>query len=204
MRCHEDGIVTTSDPKTAVNQPLLMLVGNPNVGKSVLFTKLTGKFVVISNYPGTTVEIARGGTFIGNREFAVLGTPGVNEFAPRTEDARVTCDVLRDHPSATIVQVADAKNLRRAHAAHPATRQTSTPDGTGVELVEETPPSVPNLIRGKPSSLTALAQAVTKEIEGQHSPRDGHAGGDAQPGRNAESALFLAQHHAPLRHVGLP
>ena len=102
------------DRKTTTTQPMLVLVGNPNVGKSVLFNKLTGKFVIISNYPGTTVEIARGGTFINDKEFTVLDTPGVNEFAPRTEDARVTCDVLRDYPEATIVQVADAKNLRRA------------------------------------------------------------------------------------------
>ncbi len=93
---------------------MLVLVGNPNVGKSVLFNKLTGRFVVISNYPGTTVEIARGGALLDDKEFTVLDTPGVNEFAPRTEDARVTCDVLRDYPEATVVQVADAKNLRRA------------------------------------------------------------------------------------------
>jgi ferrous iron transport protein B len=114
MRCHENNGVSTVDRQTATTQPMLVLVGNPNVGKSVLFNRLTGKFVVISNYPGTTVEIARGGTFIDNKEFTVLDTPGVNEFAPRTEDARVTCDVLRDYPEATIVQVADAKNLRRA------------------------------------------------------------------------------------------
>ena len=114
MRCHENNVVSTTDRKTAATQPVLVLVGNPNVGKSVLFNKLTGKFVIISNYPGTTVEIARGGTFIDDKEFTVLDTPGVNEFAPRTEDARVTCDVLRDYPEATIVQVADAKNLRRA------------------------------------------------------------------------------------------
>jgi ferrous iron transport protein B len=114
MACHENSVISTTDRKTATTQPMLVLVGNPNVGKSVLFNKLTGKFVIISNYPGTTVEIARGGTFIDDKEFTVLDTPGVNEFAPRTEDARVTCDVLRDYPEATVVQVADAKNLRRA------------------------------------------------------------------------------------------
>jgi ferrous iron transport protein B len=114
MPCHENNAVSTAGRKTATTQPMLVLVGNPNVGKSVLFNKLTGKFVIISNYPGTTVEIARGGTFIDDKEFTVLDTPGVNEFAPRTEDARVTCDVLRDYPEATVVQVADAKNLRRA------------------------------------------------------------------------------------------
>jgi ferrous iron transport protein B len=44
----------------------------------------------------------------------LIDTPGVNELASRSEDARVTCDVLRDYPEATVVQVADAKNLRRA------------------------------------------------------------------------------------------
>ena len=94
--------------------PTLILAGNPNVGKSVLFSKLTGKFVIISNYPGTTVEITRGDTTIEGQPFTVIDSPGVNELAPTTEDARVTCDVLRDHPDATVLQVADAKNLRRA------------------------------------------------------------------------------------------
>ena len=92
----------------------IILVGNPNVGKSVLFSKLTGKFVIISNYPGTTVEITRGEAVIGGSNYTVIDSPGVNELAARAEDARVTCDVLRDHPEATLVQVADAKNLRRA------------------------------------------------------------------------------------------
>ncbi len=97
-----------------MNERTLILVGNPNVGKSVLFSKLTGKFVVISNYPGTTVEITRGEMQLDGEKFTVIDSPGVNELAPRTEDARVTCDVLRDHPDATVIQVADAKNLRRA------------------------------------------------------------------------------------------
>jgi ferrous iron transport protein B len=92
----------------------IILVGNPNVGKSVLFSKLTGKFVIISNYPGTTVEITRGEMQHDGQKFTVIDSPGVNELAPRTEDARVTCDVLRDNPDATVIQVADAKNLRRA------------------------------------------------------------------------------------------
>ncbi len=102
----EAPILTASHP--------VILVGNPNVGKSVLFSKLTGKFVIISNYPGTTVEIARGNAAVGDDTVEVLDTPGINELAAHTDDARVTCDVLRDHPDATIVQVADAKNLRRA------------------------------------------------------------------------------------------
>lgn len=101
-------------PEAARDGRTIVLVGNPNVGKSVLFSKLTGKFVIISNYPGTTVEITRGQAALADGPCAVIDTPGINELAARTEDARVTCNVLRDHPGATIVQVADAKNLRRA------------------------------------------------------------------------------------------
>src|SRR5436309_3129280 len=92
----------------------LVLVGNPNVGKSVLFGRLTGKYVIVSNYPGTTVEISRGEATVDGDAFTILDTPGVNELTARSGDAAVTCDVLRDNPDATIIQVADAKNLRRA------------------------------------------------------------------------------------------
>jgi len=97
-----------------MSEQTVILVGNPNVGKSVLFSKLTGKFVIISNYPGTTVEMTRGEMTLDGAKVAVIDSPGVNELAPYAEDARVTCDVVRDHPDATIIQVADAKNLRRA------------------------------------------------------------------------------------------
>jgi ferrous iron transport protein B len=98
----------------ALLERTILLVGNPNVGKSVLFSRLTGKFVIISNYPGTTVDITSGQARLGGEHCIVIDSPGVNELAARTEDARVTCELLRDHPHATIVQVADAKNLRRA------------------------------------------------------------------------------------------
>jgi ferrous iron transport protein B len=110
MESHPESIPITA----ARAERTLLLVGNPNVGKSVLFSRLTGRFVVISNYPGTTVDITKGNAFIAGENVTVLDTPGVNELAPRTEDARVTCEVMRDHPDATVVQVADARNLRRA------------------------------------------------------------------------------------------
>ncbi|HSL81849.1 MAG TPA: FeoB small GTPase domain-containing protein, partial [Thermoanaerobaculia bacterium] len=92
----------------------VILVGNPNVGKSVLFRNLTQRYVMVSNFPGTTVEIARARARGGGRDFEVVDTPGINDVAPRSEDARVTREMLEAHPEATIVQVADAKNLRRA------------------------------------------------------------------------------------------
>lgn len=100
--------VSPSGPETVI------LVGNPNVGKSVLFTRLTGQYVVISNFPGTTVEVARGSLAVDAHNFALIDTPGLNDMAQPSEDARVTARVIEANPDARLLQVADAKNLRRA------------------------------------------------------------------------------------------
>lgn len=91
----------------------LMLVGNPNVGKSVIFGYLTGKYVTVSNYPGTTVEVSRGKMRYGGKDVEVIDTPGVDSLVPQSEDECVTRDMLLKARPDVIVQVADAKNLRR-------------------------------------------------------------------------------------------
>lgn len=92
----------------------VILVGNPNVGKSVVFGFLTGTYVNVSNYPGTTVEITRGETRFHGEVVEVIDTPGVYSLLPMSEDERVTRDILMTEGSARVVQVADAKNLRRS------------------------------------------------------------------------------------------
>ena len=91
----------------------IVLVGNPNVGKSVIFRLLTGSYVLVSNFPGTTVEISRGKFDAGGASFEVIDTPGVGSMVPQSEDERVTCEVLIAERPDLIMQVADAKNLRR-------------------------------------------------------------------------------------------
>ncbi len=91
----------------------IILVGNPNVGKSVIFAALTGRYVTVSNYPGTTVELTQGALPDGT---PVIDTPGTNSLSASSDDERVTSGLLLrelDHTRA-VVQVADAKNLRRA------------------------------------------------------------------------------------------
>ncbi len=95
-------------------EPLkIILVGNPNVGKSVIFNYLTGRYVTVSNYPGTTVEIAYGTIVVRGKRFQVIDTPGVNSLIPMSEDEKVTRDILLKEPNKFIVQVIDSKNLRR-------------------------------------------------------------------------------------------
>lgn len=90
----------------------IILVGNPNVGKSVIFGYLTGHYVTVSNYPGTTVELTHG-RLLSDRSTLVIDTPGVNNLIPSSEDEVVTRDILLDSPQAQVIQVGDSRNLDR-------------------------------------------------------------------------------------------
>ena len=91
----------------------ILLIGNPNVGKSALFGLLTGTYVTVSNYPGTTVEVTYGNAVLNKARTLVIDTPGVNSLVPMSEDEKVTRDMLLSDRSDVVVQVADTKNLRR-------------------------------------------------------------------------------------------
>lgn len=105
--CHSSG-ASVATPGTQS----IALVGHPNVGKSVLFKRLTGRYVMVSNIPGTTVDMTRGVA----RDLpgvAVVDTPGVVSIPATSEDEEVTTRVLLNEPVGTVLQVGDAKNLRR-------------------------------------------------------------------------------------------
>ncbi|HSD49755.1 MAG TPA: ferrous iron transport protein B, partial [Actinomycetota bacterium] len=91
----------------------VLLVGNSNVGKSAVFAALTGRRVDVSNYPGTTVEIATGAVRLSEDSRTLVDTPGVRSTMPLSDDERVTRDALLDLEPSVVVQVIDAKNLRR-------------------------------------------------------------------------------------------
>src|SRR5512136_1089284 len=99
--------------QTEAPKEKVILIGNPNVGKSVIFNYLTGKYVTVSNYPGTTVEVSTGTLSAHDKKFQVLDTPGVNSLIPMSEDEKVTRDILLKEPESRLVQVIDAKNIRR-------------------------------------------------------------------------------------------
>jgi ferrous iron transport protein B len=107
MKCHD-----TTQTITSSNGGSIALVGHPNVGKSAIFQRLTGKHVAISNYPGTTVVLVRGAAR-NLPDTTLVDTPGVVAFPPHSDDEFVTARVLFNEPLKAILQVGDAKNLRR-------------------------------------------------------------------------------------------
>lgn len=104
--CHRPAAVPTGDDR-------LLLIGNPNVGKSLLFGCLTNRYVTVSNYPGTTVEITSAKATIAGEARTVIDTPGTNGLVPQSDDERVARDILLSSPGADVMQVGDMSNIRR-------------------------------------------------------------------------------------------
>jgi len=89
----------------------ILLMGNPNVGKSVIFSRLTGVNVLTSNYPGTTVEFAKGHmTFKGERA-EVIDVPGTYTLEPTSKAEEVACEMMDEGD--LIIDIVDATNLER-------------------------------------------------------------------------------------------
>ncbi|MCX6358284.1 MAG: ferrous iron transport protein B [Armatimonadetes bacterium] len=91
----------------------VLIVGSPNVGKSVLFNRLTGRYVVVSNYPGTTVEVSRSRMTLDGEEVDVVDTPGMYSLRPISDEERVGRRLLLNEHADVVLHVVDAKNLTR-------------------------------------------------------------------------------------------
>jgi ferrous iron transport protein B len=85
----------------------IVLVGNPNVGKSVFFNELTGRYVDVSNFPGTTVEIHK--AFYGDD--VLMDTPGVYGVASFNDEERVARDIILH--ADTVINIVDALHIER-------------------------------------------------------------------------------------------
>jgi ferrous iron transport protein B len=89
----------------------VLLVGNPNVGKSALFSRLTGIHVTVSNYPGTTVEFTRGYFKLGEERAELIDVPGTYGLEPTSRAEEIAVEMLKDGD--LIINVVDATNLER-------------------------------------------------------------------------------------------
>ena len=89
----------------------ILLMGNPNVGKSVVFSRLTGVKVIASNYAGTTVSYTPGSMKLGYVEAEVIDVPGTYSLEPTCEAEEIAARMLETGD--VVVNVVDATNLER-------------------------------------------------------------------------------------------
>ena len=86
-------------------------MGNPNVGKSVVFSRLTGAKVIISNYPGTTVDFSRGKMRLEGEVVHIIDAPGVYSLVPSSRAEEVAETIFNQ--ADLVINVVDATNLER-------------------------------------------------------------------------------------------
>ncbi len=89
----------------------ILLMGNPNVGKSVIFSRLTGVRVISSNYPGTTVNYTSGFMKIDGRRVEVIDVPGTYTLEPTCEAEKIASEMLKTGD--VVINIVDATNLER-------------------------------------------------------------------------------------------
>jgi ferrous iron transport protein B len=147
MHCHSDSPIL--DPDAPV-----VLIGHPNVGKSVLFGALTGRYVEVSNFPGTTVEVSQGKV----DGIPLIDTPGIQSLHARSDDERVARNILLARPPRVVVQVADARNLRRSLLLTLQLAELGYPFLLDLNMTDEAH------ARGIAVDASRLAQALGAEI----------------------------------------
>ena len=106
--CHD-----INEDVNVYNKPnKILLMGNPNVGKSVFFSHLTGINVVSSNYAGTTVTYTEGTIKLDDETYTLIDVPGTYSLEATSEAEAVAVGFMCSNPVAVIC-ILDATNLER-------------------------------------------------------------------------------------------
>ncbi|MFI3201019.1 MAG: ferrous iron transporter B [Eubacteriales bacterium] len=111
MSCCEN-ILSIEDDKLSAIPNKILLIGNPNVGKSVIFTGLSGKHVMSSNFAGTTVSYTKAKITLGEKEYNLIDVPGTYSLEATSEAEAVAVSFMKSDAKAVIC-VLDATNLTR-------------------------------------------------------------------------------------------
>lgn len=127
MHCHDSGVKINTAPGTRK----IVLAGNPNVGKSVFFNALTGLYVDVSNYPGTTLEISHG--MYGPD--LVIDTPGVYGISSFNDEEKIARDIILS--SDVIINVVDAVHMERDLFLTQQIIDTGIPVVVALNMVDE-------------------------------------------------------------------
>ncbi|GAB2508387.1 ferrous iron transport protein B [Nocardia heshunensis] len=207
---------------TLAGAATVVLVGNPNVGKSTLFNAATGARQRVGNWPGTTVEVTEGPWKLApDTTIRLLDLPGTHSLLPAAPDEAVTRDALLtdsgpDRPD-LVVAVVDAANLARSLYLLSQILETGVPTVVAMTMTDVAAgrgapvdaerlakvlgvPVVPLVARGG-TGVPALAAAVDAALTDRSTPVAPHLGEDVE---TAIAALEpLLPEHYPARWLAL-
>ncbi|MEA3488986.1 MAG: ferrous iron transporter B [Candidatus Omnitrophota bacterium] len=131
------GKIINSDKSLPEEEKKILLMGNPNVGKSAIFSRLTGARVTISNYPGTTVGFSQGFMKLGKDEMAaVIDVPGIYNLEAVCKAEEVALEMLKKGD--IVINIVDSTNLERNLFLALELRERNIPVVVALNMWDET------------------------------------------------------------------
>jgi len=115
----------------------VLLIGLPNVGKSTIFSRLIISKVNISTYPGSALEVKRGRLKIEGEEVEIIDIPSVYGLFSSADNENVARNILIDEKPDLVIQVSDAKNLKRSFALTSLLSELNVPLVLILNMVDE-------------------------------------------------------------------
>lgn len=204
---------TRSPVLTSAAPPLprrIALVGGPNVGKSALFTALTGRYVTVSNYPGTTVEVSRARMGLGGSEAEVVDTPGIESLRALRDEERVTQRLLLEDPPDVVVHVVPAVHLARGLLLTCELLEAGRPTVLAVNMLDEVRRAGRRVDLDGLGRLLGIPVVGTVAVSGEGVERlrevlSGPVGSPAPPAVEYPEVFrrFFEEYSGPLSRLGL-
>jgi ferrous iron transport protein B len=143
----------------------ILLVGNPNVGKSALFSRLTGTHIIASNYPGTTVGFTKGYLKLGEERAELIDVPGNYTLEPTSKAEEVAVEMLKEGD--LVINVVDATNLERNLNLTLQLLERQTPVIVALNMWDDTRHRGINVDAAKLEELLGVPVVPTVGVTGQ-------------------------------------
>ena len=162
----------------------ISLMGCPNVGKSVVFSRLTGVNVISSNYPGTTVDFTKGNTRIVGEKFELIDVPGTYSLEPTSKAEEVARSMLQEGD--IVIDVVDATHLERNLYLTLEILERKKPTIVALNLWDETKHIGIDIAVDKLEKLLDVPVVPTCAITGEGIKELGSKLRDAKPSKTIE------------------
>ena len=143
------------------------MVGNPNVGKSALFNRLTGGEAIVSNYPGTTVDYTKGEFASGGVFYEVTDVPGTYSLEPRDGAEEVAVSILEKEKGEVVMIVLDATRVERGLYLALEVIERGYPAIIALNMIDEAHDKEISVSTGELQRLLGVPVVATSAISGE-------------------------------------
>jgi len=157
--------VTETQPLFRTNK--IAVIGNPNVGKSALFNKLTKSYSLVSNAPYTTVSVLRSTIVINGNKYEIIDTPGIISLDVKSEDGLVTRNILIEESPQIVILCMDASNIKRSLILAAQAAELEIPMIACLNFVDESRQRGIIIDRKKLEELLGVPVVETNAFEGR-------------------------------------